>query len=108
MKAGSVIVDMATEQGGNCEGSEAGKAVVKNGVTILGDTNLPSRLAVHASQMFSRNMEKLFLHLSKDGALKLDFNEEITKGSVITHDGAVVHAKVKELVDGPALAKGAA
>jgi NAD(P) transhydrogenase subunit alpha len=96
MKPGSVVVDMAAEQGGNCEGSEAGKTVVKHGVTIMGVLDLPSRLAVHASQMFSRNMEKLLLHLSKDGALKLDLAEEITRGSVITHDGAIVHAQVKE------------
>ena len=108
MKPGSVIVDMAAEQGGNCEGSEAGKTVVKHGVTIIGDTNLPSMLAVHASQMFSRNMEKLLFHLTKDGALRIDLGEEITRGAVITHEGAIVHAQVKEAAAGPAAEKGAA
>jgi NAD(P) transhydrogenase subunit alpha len=96
MKPGSVIVDLAAEQQGNCALTEPGKVVVKHGVTIMGTLDLPSRLAVHASQMYSRNMEKLILHLSKDGALKLDMNEEITKGCVITHAGEVTHPKVKE------------
>jgi NAD(P) transhydrogenase subunit alpha len=96
MKPGSVIVDLAAEQQGNCELTEPGQTVVKHGVTIVGETNFPSTMPIHASQMYSRNMEKLFLHLSKDGALKLDLKEEITAGSVITHDGEVVHAKVKE------------
>ena len=96
MKPGSVIVDLAAEQQGNCALTEAGKTVVKHGVTIMGTLDLPSKLAVHASQMYSRNMEKLLLHLSKDGALKLDMNEEITKGSVITMNGEVTNARVKE------------
>src|SRR5262249_59353987 len=96
MKAGSVIVDLAAEQKGNCEITEPGKSVIKHGVTIMGMLDLPSKLAVHASQMYSRNMEKLLLHLSKDGALTLDMKEEITAGCVITKDGEVVNARVKE------------
>jgi NAD(P) transhydrogenase subunit alpha len=69
---------------------------VKHGVTIMGTLDLPSKLAVHASQMYSRNMEKLLLHLSKEGELKLDMNEEITKGSVITMNGEVTNVRVKE------------
>ncbi|MEI7894268.1 MAG: Re/Si-specific NAD(P)(+) transhydrogenase subunit alpha [Myxococcales bacterium] len=98
MKAGSVVVDIAAEMGGNCELTEPGKVVVKHGVTLVGEANFPSQLAVHASQMFSRNMEKLLLHFSKDGALKIDLKEEIIGGSVITHAGEVVHPKVKELM----------
>jgi NAD(P) transhydrogenase subunit alpha len=96
MKPGSVVVDLAAEQGGNCEGCEAGKTVVKHGVTIVGALDLPSNLAVHASQMWSRNMEKLMFHLTKDGALKLDMKDEITRGCLITHDGEVVQERVKE------------
>jgi H+-translocating NAD(P) transhydrogenase subunit alpha len=96
MKPGSVIVDLAAEQQGNCALTEPGQTVVKHGVTIMGTLNLPSRLAMHASQMYSRNMEKLLLHLAKDGALALDMKEEITAGSVITKDGEVVNARVKE------------
>ena len=104
MRPGSVIVDLAAEQGGNCELCRPGQTVVENGVTIIGTTNLQSKVAVDASHMYSRNMEKLILHLLGDGALKIDLGEEITKGSVITHNGAVVHSKVAELVT----AKGAA
>ncbi|HZU81487.1 MAG TPA: Re/Si-specific NAD(P)(+) transhydrogenase subunit alpha [Polyangiaceae bacterium] len=98
MKTGSIIVDLAAEQQGNCELTEPGQTVVKHGVTIVGETNFPSTMPLHASQMYSRNMEKLFLHLTKDGAMKLDLTEEITGGCVITQNGEVVHAKVKELL----------
>jgi NAD(P) transhydrogenase subunit alpha len=98
MKPGSVVVDLAAEQGGNCELTEKGKTVVKNGVTIIGQLDLPSRVAMHASQMWSRNMEKLLFHVTKDGAWKHDFAEEITKGTVITHEGKIVHEKVAEAV----------
>jgi NAD(P) transhydrogenase subunit alpha len=97
MKAGSVIVDLAAEQQGNCELTEPGKIVVKHGVTIIGETNFPSRLAVHSSQMYSRNMEKLLFHITKDGALNLDMKDEIPAGCVITNAGEIVHPKVKEL-----------
>lgn len=96
MRAGSVIVDLASEQGGNVVGSEAGKEVVKNGVVIIGGLSVPSNVAFHASQAFSRNIEKLLLHLTKDGEWKIDLNEEITKGCVITKEGDVVHPKCKE------------
>jgi proton-translocating NAD(P)+ transhydrogenase subunit alpha len=95
MKAGSVIVDMAAEQGGNCELTKPGERVVtKGGAIILGEVNLPSQMAVHASQMFSRNMEKLLLHLSKDGELKLDPNEEIIRGMMVARAGDVIAEKV--------------
>ncbi len=93
MKPGSVIVDLASEQQGNCELTEPGKTVVKHGVTIIGSLDFPSHVAVHASQMYSRNMEKLLFHLTKEGALTLDREEEITKGCLITHGGEIVHAK---------------
>jgi NAD(P) transhydrogenase subunit alpha len=99
MRAGSVIVDLAAEQGGNVAGSEAGKDVVKNGVTIIGGLSVPSNVAFHASQAFSRNIEKLLLYVTADGAWKLDLDkDEIPKGCVITKDGEIVQAKCKETI----------
>jgi len=98
MRPGSVIVDLAAEQGGNCALTEPGAEVVKHDVTIMGLLNLPSRVAVHASQMYSRNMERFLLHMTGDSGLKLDFQDEITRGCVITHGGEIVHPKVKELL----------
>jgi NAD(P) transhydrogenase subunit alpha len=99
MRSGSVIVDLAAEQQGNCALTRPGETVVEHGVTIIGVTDLTSRMSAHASQMYSRNMEKLLLYLTKDGALRLDFKDEIVVGSVITHGGEIVHAKVKELAE---------
>jgi NAD(P) transhydrogenase subunit alpha len=99
MRAGSVVVDLAAEQQGNCELTKAGQTVVEHGVTLIGETDVLSRMSAHASQMYSRNMEKLLFYLAKDGVLKLDFKDEIVLGSVITHGGSIVHAKVKELVE---------
>jgi NAD(P) transhydrogenase subunit alpha len=108
MRAGGVIVDLAAEQQGNCELTKPGQTVVEHGITIIGVTDMTSRMSAHASQMYSRNMEKLLFHLTKDGAWKLDFKEEIVAGCVITHGGEVVQAKVKELVGAkPASAGGA-
>ncbi len=97
MHAGGVIVDLAAEQQGNCELTKPGETVVEHGVTIIGSTDITSRMCAHASQMYSRNMEKLLFYVTKDGALKLDFKDEIVAGSVITHEGQIVHPKVKEL-----------
>jgi NAD(P) transhydrogenase subunit alpha len=96
MKPGSVIVDLAAEQQGNCALTEPGKTVVRHDVTVMGEIDLPSRATVQASQMFSRNIEKLLLHLTKDGALQIDLTDEITAGCVITRGGEVVHPRVKE------------
>jgi NAD(P) transhydrogenase subunit alpha len=97
MHAGGVIVDLAAEQHGNCELTKPGETVVEHGVTIIGSTDLTSRMCAHASQMYSRNMEKLLFYVTKDGVWKLDFKDEIVAGSVITHEGQIVHPKVKEL-----------
>ncbi|MDQ3881203.1 MAG: Re/Si-specific NAD(P)(+) transhydrogenase subunit alpha, partial [Chloroflexota bacterium] len=91
MRPGSVIVDMAAEAGGNCELTEPGREVVKHGVTIIGFTNLPSMMPLHATQMYARNVLTLVRSLVKDGRLNLDFNDEIVKGATITHGGRVVH-----------------
>lgn len=99
MRAGSLVVDLAAEQGGNCEGAEPGKDVVKHGVTIVGAVNIASRIYVHSSQVFSRNMEKLLGHLTtKEGELNLNMDDEIIRGCVITREGEVVHPKVKEVL----------
>ncbi len=98
MRPGSVIVDLAAEQGGNCELTSPGETVVRNGVTILGALDVPSHLAVHASQMWSRNMEKLLFHLTKDGELAPDGEDEIVRGCLVTRGGAIVSARVKEAV----------
>ena len=91
MKPGSVIVDMAAEMGGNVEGTEAGKEVVKHGVRIVGLTNLPATMPGSATQMYAKNIQTLVKHLVSDGSLNLDFSDEITAGATITHDGKVVH-----------------
>jgi H+-translocating NAD(P) transhydrogenase subunit alpha len=93
MRPGSVIVDLAVEQGGNCEGSELGKVVTTaNGVKIVGHANVPSRIAVDASQLYARNLLNfLALIVDKDGSLKIDPADEIIKGTLLTRDGAVVH-----------------
>jgi len=87
MKPGSVIVDLAAEAGGNCELTEPGREVVKHGVTIIGLTNLPSTLPTHASQLYARNVVELLKLMVKDNKLNLDFNDEIIKGTCVTHDG---------------------
>lgn len=98
MKSGSVIVDMAVEWGGNCELSRKDETVVTEGVTILGVSNLPSRLPVNASELYARNISTLLLHLADKDAFKWAMEEEITKGSLITHQGALVHAFTKEII----------
>jgi proton-translocating NAD(P)+ transhydrogenase subunit alpha len=98
MRPGSVIVDLASETGGNVELTQAGKDVDVNGVTIIGTRNIPSTLPLTTSQLFARNVANLLLHLVKDGAIKLDFEDEITKGACVTHGGEIVNERAKQLV----------
>jgi NAD(P) transhydrogenase subunit alpha len=84
MRAGSVIVDLAAETGGNCELTQPGEEIVENGVTIVGTTNLPSTMATHASQLLSRNVASLLGLIVKDGALELDWDDEIVAGTCVT------------------------
>ena len=91
MKPGSVIIDMAAEMGGNVEGTEPNKEVVKHDVLIVGYTNLPATMPGSATQMYAKNLQTLIKHLVSDGKLELDFDDEITKGATITHGGKVVH-----------------
>ncbi|RMF80063.1 MAG: Re/Si-specific NAD(P)(+) transhydrogenase subunit alpha [Nitrospirae bacterium] len=99
MRPGSVIVDLAAERGGNCELTVPGEEVERHGVRILGYTDLPSRMAVHASQMWSRNMLNFLRHLTADGAFKFDLEDEITRGCLITRDGEIVHEQVRAQVE---------
>ncbi|MBZ0223638.1 MAG: Re/Si-specific NAD(P)(+) transhydrogenase subunit alpha [Dokdonella sp.] len=100
MKPGAVIVDIAAETGGNVEGSEAGSTVVSaNGVSIIGTANLPASAPVHASEMYARNLYN-FLELSlKDGALTLDWDDELIAKTCLTHAGEIRHEPTKALVD---------
>jgi len=90
MRTGSVIVDLAAETGGNCALTKPGETVVVNGVTIHGPVTLAASLPVHASQMYARNVSALLQHVVKDGALKVDLNDEIMKGCCVTHEGRVL------------------
>ncbi|MDZ4384254.1 MAG: Re/Si-specific NAD(P)(+) transhydrogenase subunit alpha [Nitrospirota bacterium] len=97
MRPGSVIVDLAVEQGGNCALSESGKEVTKYGATILGVLNLPSTLPVHASLLYAKNILAFLNLILPDGkSLKLDLNDEIIKGSMITHNGEITHPALKK------------
>lgn len=91
MRPGSVIVDMAAEMGGNVEGTEPGKEVVKHGVKIIGLTNLPATMPGSATQMYAKNLQTLIKHLVKDGDIAINLDDEITRGATITHGGNVVH-----------------
>jgi NAD(P) transhydrogenase subunit alpha len=83
MRAGAVIVDLAAESGGNCELTEPGEVVEREGVTIVGLTNLPSTMPYHASVLYSRNVQALLLHLAPEGELALDWSDEITAGTCV-------------------------
>jgi NAD(P) transhydrogenase subunit alpha len=96
MHRGSVVVDLAAERGGNCELTKPGERVDHNGVTILGPLNIPSDVPYHASQMYSKNITTFLLHLVKEGELIVDLDDEITRSTLITRDGSVVHERVLE------------
>ncbi len=99
MRFGSVIVDMAVEQGGNVVGSELNKTVVKDGVTIIGEGNIPSLLPMNASDLYAKNIATFLLHLADKDNFKWEMEEEITKGSLIVHNGAAVHPSVSKPVN---------
>ncbi len=98
MQPGSVVVDLAAEQGGNCELTKPGKDVVRRGVTVLGPLNLPSTMPIHASQMYARNVSSLLEYLLREGELHLDFEDEIVDGSCVTHGGKVRHERIREAI----------
>jgi NAD(P) transhydrogenase subunit alpha len=98
MQPGSVIVDLAAERGGNCAVTKADERIVASGVTILGPTNLPSEVPLHASQMFSGNVTNFLLNLVKKGQLVLNCDDEIIRETLAAHDGQVVHRRLRELL----------
>ena len=95
MRPGSVIVDLAAEQGGNCALTEPGQEVVRYGVVIIGPQNLPSTVPLQASEMYARTVANYLLHLLKDGKPHLDLDDQLTRGPLVTHQGEVLHQVVK-------------
>lgn len=99
MKPGSVVLDMAVEFGGNCEISELNKTVVKHNVTIIGESNLPSLVATHASEVYSKNLLSLLDHIVKENQLFPKTDDEIVKGALVAFNGEVVNNRVKDLLN---------
>jgi proton-translocating NAD(P)+ transhydrogenase subunit alpha len=104
MRPGSVIVDVAAEQGGNCEITRPGETVVRDGVTVLGPVNMASSVPTHASQMHARNTANFLALVVKEGALCIDMSDEIVAGTLVARDGEVVHPRLREALGLPALA----
>lgn len=100
MRPGSVVVDLAAEQGGNCELCQPGETVVRDGVSIIGPLNLPSSMPAHASQLYAKNVLALFDHLVRGGELTIDMQDEITRGVTVTRDGEVLNEAVKARLAG--------
>jgi len=96
MAPGSVIFDLASERGGNCELTKAGETIIRHGVTIIGAINVASGVPYHASQMYARNVTNFLLHLIKDQKLQLILEDEIVRETLITHGGEIVNARVRE------------
>ncbi|HEY5564861.1 MAG TPA: Re/Si-specific NAD(P)(+) transhydrogenase subunit alpha [Rhodothermia bacterium] len=94
MADGSVIIDLAATNGGNCALTEAGKTVMKHGVTIHGPTNLPSDMPVHASQMYARTLSAFIMEFVKEGRLAIDFEDEIIKGACVSHGGKITDERI--------------
>jgi len=96
MAPGSVIVDLASERGGNCELTRPGEVVIEHGVSIIGWINLASRVPYHASQMYARNLSAFLLHLIQDGKLRLNLEDEIIRSTLVTRQGEIVNPRVRE------------
>ena len=96
MHPGSVVVDLAAERGGNCELTKSGETVVAYGVRILGPENIPATIPYHASQMYAKNVATFLIHLVDEGNLKIDLEDEITEGTLITQGGKVVNKRILE------------
>jgi len=103
MAPGSVIVDLAAERGGNCDVTEAGKTVVKHGVTIIGEINMAKGVPYHASMMYARNVTSFLTHLIKDQKLNLNLTDEIVRETLLTRNGEIVNARIREFLKLPAL-----
>jgi NAD(P) transhydrogenase subunit alpha len=103
MAPGSVVLDLAAERGGNCELTRAGQNVVDHDVTIIGKINLATEVPYHASQMYARNVTAFLLHLVKDGKLRTDSEDEIVRETLLTRNGEIVNARVREFFKLPEL-----
>ena len=103
MAPGSVIFDLASERGGNCELTKMGETVVEHGVTIIGEINLASGVPYHASQMYARNITAFLLHLVKDNAIRLDLQDEIVRDTLVVNGKEIVNKRVREFFSLPAL-----
>jgi H+-translocating NAD(P) transhydrogenase subunit alpha len=104
MAPGSVIVDLASERGGNCELTKTGEMVIEHGVKIIGWLNLASSVPYHASQMYARNINAFLLHLVQEGKLRLNLDDEIVRSTLVTRGGEIVNPRVREFFALPALA----
>lgn len=104
MALGSVIVDLAAERGGNCDITDPGKTVVKHGVTIIGEFNMAKGVPYHASMMYARNVTSFLTHLIKDQKLNLNLADEIVRETLLTRNGEIVNARIREFLKLPALA----
>ena len=93
-----MVVDLAAEKGGNCACTQADQEVVAHGVTLIGWTNLPSFVPAHASQMYAKNVTTFLDHLLEEGRLKFDLEDEITAGTLVTHEGRVLNEKILALL----------
>ena len=102
-RAGSVIVDLAAERGGNCESTVPGETVVADGVTILGPTNLPAEVPFHTSQLYAKNISTFLLHLVKQGLPEVSLDDEICRDTLVARGGQLVHPKVRERAGLPSL-----
>jgi NAD(P) transhydrogenase subunit alpha len=100
MKRGAIIVDMAAEGGGNVTGTRPGETVMKGDVMVVGPVNLPSRMPVHASEMYARNLYSFVAPHIKDGRLELDWDDEVIADSAFTHEGKVRHEGVRKALEG--------
>jgi NAD(P) transhydrogenase subunit alpha len=104
MAPGSVIFDLAAERGGNCELTRPGETVIEHGVTIIGRTNVAAEVPYHASQMYARNLTSFLLNLVKDGKMRPSAEDDIIRETMLTRDGEIVNARVREFLALPALA----
>lgn len=100
MHDGSVIIDMAAANGGNCELTEPGEMTIKHGVKIFGPTNLPAEMPVHASQLYSRTLLAILEDFTDENGFTVNFDDEVFAGACVSHGGEIVNERVKELVDG--------
>ncbi len=99
MKKGSVVVDLAAENGGNCEYTKAGEIINQNNIIIDGTLNLPSSMQVHSSQLYAKNISTFISHMMKEGNLNIDLDDEIISGSMFTHQGKITHEPTQQAVD---------